>query len=47
MQPDAATRPQDHGDFGSKLGLNIISVYRGGAADAPNGRPRENAISIL
>ena len=34
MQPDAASRPQDRGDFGSSFRYNAIALYRCGAADA-------------
>jgi hypothetical protein len=34
MQPDAASRPRDHADFGSIFGSITFSIYRGGAADA-------------
>jgi hypothetical protein len=45
MQPDAASRPQDHAEFGICLRYNACTIYRGGAADAQLVR-RRSSLSI-
>jgi hypothetical protein len=47
LAADGALRPRDRRYFESSNQLDWISIYGCAAAEAQDGRPRENGISIL